>query len=357
MTTVFHRLGPFEILGQIGSGGMAQVFLAEDTRRGQRVALKLVQMTDDQLGRERLEAERWGAKLQRRLSEVCPLVPKVYEDGEFAPYYFIAMEFVEGDDLSSIIARGPLSVTDATSVADQLCRFLEAAHSLETTIDDVPFRSLVHGDLKPRNVRISASGEAKVLDFGIAKALSLSRKVTRNAFGSIPYMSPERLDSQDQEVGRPADLWALGVIVYELITGAAPFHAPDTRRLEQQIRAGYDRRPLTDSVPLGLRAITARLLALSPADRYESATAVREDLQAFSAPARRPGAPSPIPWPRRPSSRPHRSGPVLCQPDGGCRRCERCYSWPRSSSSGTRPRSASRRGGWRPRRARGIWMA
>jgi tetratricopeptide (TPR) repeat protein/predicted Ser/Thr protein kinase len=283
MTTVFHRLGPFEILGQIGSGGMAQVFLAEDTRLGRRVALKLVQMTDDQLGRERLEAERWGAKLQRRLSDVCSLVPKVYEDGELASYYFIAMEFVDGDDLSSIIARGPLSTADATSVADQLCRFLEAAHSLETTIDGVPFRSLVHGDLKPRNVRISASGEIKVLDFGIAKALSLSRKVTRNAFGSIPYMSPERLDSHDQEIGRPADLWALGVILYELLSGAAPFHAPDTRRLEQQIRAGYHRRPLAENLPLGLRAITARMLALSPGDRYETVTAVREDLQAFTA--------------------------------------------------------------------------
>jgi serine/threonine-protein kinase len=206
MTTVFHRVGPFEVVGQIGSGGMAQVFLADDTRDGRRVALKLVQVTDDRQGRDTLEAERWGAKLQGRLSEVCPLVPRVFEDGELPPYYFIAMEFVAGDDLSSVIARGPLVTADALSVAGQLCRFLEAAHALETTIDGVPFRSLVHGDLKPGNIRISASGEVKVLDFGIAKALSLSRKVTRNEFGSLPYMSPERLDSDVQEVGKPADL-------------------------------------------------------------------------------------------------------------------------------------------------------
>ena len=261
MTTVFHRVGPFEILGQIGSGGMAQVFLADDTRHGRRVALKLVRIADDRQGRDTLEAERWGAKLQGRLSEACALVPKVFEDGELPPYYFIAMEFVAGDDLSSLIARGPLSTADALSIAGQLCRFLEAAHALETTIDGVPFRSLVHGDLKPGNIRISASGEVKVLDFGIAKALSLSRKVTRNEFGSLPYMSPERLDSDVQEVGRPADLWALGVILYELLSGAAPFHAPDTRRLEQQIRGGYQRRPLPATVPAGLRAITARLLA------------------------------------------------------------------------------------------------
>ncbi|HEX9365307.1 MAG TPA: serine/threonine-protein kinase [Vicinamibacterales bacterium] len=281
MTTVFHRVGPFEILGQIGSGGMAQVFLAEDTREGRRVALKLVQVTDDRHGRERLEAERWGAKLQGRLSEVCPLVPRVYEDGELTPYYFIAMELVEGTDLSSVIAQGPVRTAEAVRVTVQLCEFLEAAHALETTIDGVAFRSLVHGDLKPGNVRISVTGDVKVLDFGIAKALSLTRKVTRNEFGSPPYMSPERLDSDVQEVGRPADLWALGVILYELVSGAAPFHASDTRRLEQQIRAGYPGRPLADAVPIGLRAIAARLLAPSADQRYDSAVAVREDLQAF----------------------------------------------------------------------------
>jgi serine/threonine protein kinase/tetratricopeptide (TPR) repeat protein len=282
MTTVFHHVGPFEIVGQIGHGGMAQVFLADDTRHGRRVALKLVQLRDDRQGRDILEAERRGAQLQGRLSEVCPLVPRLYDDGDLPPYYFIAMEFVAGEDLSSVIARGPLKTDEAVAVARQLCQFLEAAHALETTIDGVAFRSLVHGDLKPGNVRISTSGEVKVLDFGIAKALSLSRKVTRNEFGSLPYMSPERLDSDAQEIGRPADLWALGVILYEMLSGAAPFHATDTRRLECQIRAGYHARPLPETVPVGLRAITARLLAPVPGGRYDSATSMLEDLQTFS---------------------------------------------------------------------------
>src|SRR5260221_4569101 len=195
---------------------MAQVFLAEDTREGRRVGLKLVQVTDDRHGRERLEAERWGAKLQGRLSEVCPLGPRVYEDGELTPYYFIAMELVEGTDLSSVIAQGPVRTAEAVRVTVQLCEFLEAAHALETTIDGVAFRSLVHGDLKPGNVRISVTGDVKVLDFGIAKALSLTRKVTRNEFGSPPYMSPERLDSYVQEVGRPPEPRPVGAILYEL---------------------------------------------------------------------------------------------------------------------------------------------
>ncbi len=315
MTTVFQRIGPFEILGQIGSGGMAQVFLADDTRDGRRVALKLVRMTDDRQGREILEAERWGAKLQGRLAEACPLVPRVFEDGELPPYYFIAMEFVAGDDLSSVIARGPLSAADAVSVAGQLCRFLDAAHGLETTIDGVPFRSLVHGDLKPGNVRIAASGDVKVLDFGIAKALSLSRKVTRNEFGSLPYMSPERLDSDVQEVGKPADLWALGVILYELLSGAAPFHAHDTRRLEQQIRAGYHRHPLPDTVAPGLRAIVARLLAPSSDDRYESAASVLEDLEAFTA-----GQPTAAERRGFPAAFPGLESPGEAQPDAAATR-------------------------------------
>jgi serine/threonine protein kinase len=282
MTTVFQRVGRFEIIREIGRGGMASVFLAEDTQTKQRVALKLVPLREDREGREILEAERYGAKLQARLSAECPLVPAVFEDGDLAPYYFIAMEYVDGENLSDVIARGPLEPAGAVAVARQICRFLDSAHKFEATIDGRQFRSLVHGDLKPVNVRIGGDGGIKVLDFGIAKALSLSRKVTRNDFGSIPYMSPERLESSESEVGRPADLWALGVILYELLSGAPPFHARDTRQLEHQIHAGYPRTPLGDSVPVGLRAITARLLAPALAARYDSAAAVVEDLELFS---------------------------------------------------------------------------
>jgi tetratricopeptide (TPR) repeat protein len=166
--------------------------------------------------------------------------------------------------------------TDATRIVSELCRFLDTAHQFRTSIDGREFWSLVHGDLKPRNVRVSDSGDIKVLDFGIAKALSLSRKVTRNDFGSMPYLSPERLEST--EVDAQADLWALGVILYELLSGALPFHASDTRRLELEIRAGYGRRPLPDSCPAGVRAIVARLLAVRVAERYPSAAAVLADL-------------------------------------------------------------------------------
>src|SRR5262245_47502766 len=107
----------------------------------------------------------------------------------------------------------------------------------------------------------------------------MDRKVTRNDFGSMPYLSPERIEST--EVDAQADLWALGVILYELLSGLPPFHAPDTRRLEHEIRTGYGRRPLPASCPTGLQAIVARMLAPKAGDRYASAAGVLADLELF----------------------------------------------------------------------------
>ena len=281
MTTVFQRVGPYEVVREIGRGGMAAVFLAEDTRHSRQVALKLVPIGQDRDAREILDAERWGARLQSQLAEACGLVPRVYEEGDEPPYYFIAMEYVHGENLSDVIARGPVSPAEATRIASELCRFLDAAHRFKTSIDGREFWALVHGDLKPRNVRLTSSGDIKVLDFGIAKALSLSRKVTRNDFGSMPYLSPERLESTG--VDAHADLWALGVILYELLSGALPFDASDTRRLEQQIRAGYGQRPLPENCPAALRAVVHRLLATQPVDRYPSAAATLADLDRVRA--------------------------------------------------------------------------
>ena len=138
------------------------------------------------------------------------------------------MEYLEGRNLSEVITGGPLAPERAVRIAIQLCHFLEAAHAFETTIEGRPLRSLLHGDLKPRNIRVLDGDQVKVLDFGIAKALSLSRKVTRNDFGSIAYLSPERLESG--EIDAHADFWAVGVLLYEMVSGVQPFrgrrHAP-----------------------------------------------------------------------------------------------------------------------------------
>ena len=289
MTTVFQRLGPYEIVEEIGRGGMAAVFLATDSRTGQRVALKLVPTGADREAREILEAEQWGARLQEQFCRVSRHVPAVYEHGIASGYFYLAMEYVQGRNLSDIISGGALRPGYATDIAMQLCDFLEAAHGFEAEIDGRKLRSLLHGDLKPRNIRVIAGGgdgdrdvdQVKVLDFGIAKALSLSRKVTHSDFGSVAYLSPERLESG--EIDQHTDFWAVGVLLYEMLSGAAPFRAADTRRLEQQIRSRRIGPPLDGACPIALRAVVGKLLAPTPAERYDTARAIRDDLEHVAA--------------------------------------------------------------------------
>ena len=281
MSTVFHRIGPYEIDREIGRGGMAVVFLATDTRTNSRVALRLVATGRDQEADGTLEAECWGAKLQEQFCLASPHVPRVYEHGTQDGYLYIAMEYLDGQNLSEVIAGGPMPTPRAIGIGMQLCDFLETAHAFEATIDGRQLRSLLHGDLQPRNIRILEGDQVKVLDFGIAKALSLSRKVTRNDFGSIAYLSPERLDTGD--IDAQADLWALGVLLYEMVSGTRPFKAADTRRLEQQILARRAPIPLDHSCPVGLQAVVAKALAADPADRYASAKAMRDDLSSAAS--------------------------------------------------------------------------
>ena len=109
-----------------------------------------------------------------------------------------------------------------------MCDFLEKAHEFEATLDDRRIRGIIHGDIKPKNVRLNRAGEVKVLDFGIAKGLALSRKLTRNDFGSLSYLSPERLDSG--EVDLHVDFWSVGVLLYEMVAGAGRSRPTRARR-------------------------------------------------------------------------------------------------------------------------------
>jgi serine/threonine protein kinase/tetratricopeptide (TPR) repeat protein len=279
--TVFNRIGPYEIDQEIGRGGMAVVFLARDTRTGAQLALKLVREGADRESQEIRDAEERGAILQKQFSAISERVPRVHEFGSDGGYFYVAMEYLDGENLSDAIGRGPMPAVQALSIATELCRFVEDAHGFEPEGGDRPLRSLLHGDLKPRNIRLTSAGQVKVLDFGIAKALSLSRKVTRNDFGSVAYLSPERLETG--EVDQHSDLWAIGVLLYELLTGEQAFRAADTRRLEKEIIA-RGRPPLLVTLePRPLGAIVGKLLGPAPADRYASAREIREDIERFSA--------------------------------------------------------------------------
>src|SRR5262245_17212619 len=281
MKTIFQELGPYEIIQPIGHGMAGSVFLARDKRTDQRVALKIIPHGADHEDREILAAERSGAELQRQVGQVSARAPTVFEHGDHEAGYYVAMEYLDGENLSSLIARGPIPAQQAAGIAIELCEFLEDAHHFEAVIDDRALRSLVHGDLTPRNVRITSRQQVKVLDFGIAKALSLSRKVTRNDFGTLSYLSPERLESG--VVDQYADYWAVGVMLYELVRGARPFQAEDTRRLERLILGRSGAPSLSESCPRGLESVIAKLLAPTPAERYSTPQGIREDLERFRA--------------------------------------------------------------------------
>lgn len=278
MSTIFQQVGRYAIQRELGRGGMATVFLATDAETGIEIALKQVAVGFDRDGREILEAEQWGAELQAHFSQICEAVPKVCNSWLDGDYFYIAMEYVDGINLSDLLAT-PLPRDRAVQIAIELCRFLEAAHGFTATIGGRTLTSLHHSDLKPRNVRITPSGHVKVLDFGIAKALSLSRKVTRNDFGSVPYLSPERLESND--IDAYSDLWALGVVFYEMLQGRQPFVASDTRQLERRILSRVQPPSISEACPAGLQAIAAKLLAGRIEDRYASAAAIREELERF----------------------------------------------------------------------------
>ncbi|HUP02909.1 MAG TPA: serine/threonine-protein kinase [Bryobacteraceae bacterium] len=273
-----RKLGKYEIVRKLGRGGMADVYLAQDGENAQ-VALKLIEHADDADTRASIEAERRGAALQARLAAVDAHVTRVYDAGDLDGYFFVAMEYIDGQDLAELIKGRPLAVEFAADTAMAVAETLENAHHLQATIDGKDFQGIVHGDIKPKNIRIDSHGEVRVLDFGIAKALSLSRRLTRNEFGSVPYASPERLDTGD--VNAQSDLWSLAVTLYEMVTGMQPYKAENTERLERVIRARIAPPPAPDPCPEALRRILVKAMAPDPEMRYATARDFAADLAAF----------------------------------------------------------------------------
>ena len=279
-----RKIGKYEIVRKLGRGGMADVYLAHDSENGGAVALKLIEHATDADTTDAIAAERRGAELQAHLAAIDPRVVRVYGAGDADGFFFVAMEYIDGQDLAELMRRGPLVVGFATEVAIAVAKTLENAHNLQMAIGGKDFRGVVHGDIKPKNIRIDAHGEVRVLDFGIAKALSMSRRLTRNEFGSVPYASPERLDSGDVNVG--SDLWSLAVMLYEMVAGMQPYQAGNTERLERMIRSRIAPPPAPDPCPEPLRRILIKSMAPNPALRYPTAREFGADLEAF-----RDGAP------------------------------------------------------------------
>ena len=276
MIHVNVRIGPYESNHRIAVGGMSEVFLATDTRDQRQVALKVSRPGEPGLR----ETEARGAELQKQLSELDSRVPRVYEIGEDDGVLFVVMELVPGEDLSEAIARGPMDYREAVRIAGELCELLARAHSMTATINGDTIQGMVHGDIKPKNVRLDPSGAVKVLDFGIAKALTLSRALTRNEFGSLAYSSPERLESG--HVDAQSDLWSVGVVLYEMLTGKRPYQGENTQQLERTIRSRPVPPVLPDDCPTALNLVLRKALAPTLGARYRTAGELLADLNAVS---------------------------------------------------------------------------
>jgi serine/threonine protein kinase len=194
-------------------------------------------------------------------------------------FFFIAMQYIEGRTIAEILkAEKRIEPARAAKFGLEILSQLDHLHSFQADIDGEK-RSVVHGDIKPSNIQIGADDEVRLLDFGIAKVLTFTHSRTHLNLGSPGYCSPERLSRG--QVDRHADLWAVGVTLYEMIAGSPPYQAQDTRKLEELIQSRRPPRALPAGIPGGMQAILNKALAGDLHQRYVSAAAFENDLRLF----------------------------------------------------------------------------
>jgi serine/threonine protein kinase len=255
----------------LGAGGMAEVFLARDRILGRDLALKVLR---DHYAKDASFVGRFRREAQSAAALNHPNVVQVYDQGRSEDgRYYIAMEHVPGGNLKDRIDRaGPLDPAEAARLASQIAEALRVAHE----------RGIVHCDIKPQNVLLDDAGDAKVADFGIALAASRSSTSGTNllsSFGTAGYMAPEQ--AMGEPVGSPSDLYSLGVVLYEMLTGELPFEAegPLATAMKHVTEQPLPPRKRNPSVPEGMDALVMGLLAKKPENRYGSAAELVGDLR------------------------------------------------------------------------------
>ena len=270
------RIAQYEVLEAIGSGGMGDVYRARDTRLDRFVALKIVADTAAARTADRVLREARAASALNH-PNVCTL----YEAGEFEGQPYLAMEYIAGQPLSALIPSTGFAPSDVVRFGVQIADALAHAHE----------HGVIHRDLKSANVVVTPQGRAKVLDFGIARRASTVGAATSAATltgagtisGTLAYMAPELL--RDQPADTRSDIWALGVLLYELAAGRRPFAGDTPFELTSAILKD-DPRPLPARVPAALRALILRCLARDPLHRFQKAAEVAAALAQSAAPHR-----------------------------------------------------------------------
>jgi tetratricopeptide (TPR) repeat protein/predicted Ser/Thr protein kinase len=258
----------YEVLGLLGEGGMGAVYKARDVELGRMVALKVIRR---ELAGNRAILDRFKQELILATQVTHKNVVRIYDLGEAAGTKFISMEFVEGEDLRTLIhQRTKLPPQEAVEIIEQVCRALEAAHAV----------GVIHRDLKPQNIMRDKSGRILVMDFGLARTLEGDGMTQTGALvGTMEYMSPEQ--ALAQSLDQRSDVFSVGLIFYELLTGQTPFRADSA--LASLIKRTQERVvPVTEfdrTIPVALSQIVSRCLERDVEIRYQSAVQLLADLE------------------------------------------------------------------------------
>jgi hypothetical protein len=262
----------YEILGELGRGGMGVVYNARQLSLGRFVALKMI-LVGEHAGATELARFRTEAEAVARLQH--PHIVQVYEIGEAEGRPYLALELVDGSSLADELGDRPWPIRKAARLVETLARAMHHAH----------FRGVVHRDLKPSNVLLTRKGTPKITDFGLAKQLDApgGHTPTDAVLGTPSYMAPEQAAGQSRHVGPPADVHALGAILYELLTGQPPFRGETHLDTLMQVRTQEPVPPrrLRPKVPANLETICLKCLRKQPAERYGTAMALADDLRRF----------------------------------------------------------------------------